>query len=133
MKISVNQYAKALYASVEKKSAEDVDGAVVNFFKILQKNNQLKLVNKIIEKFSDIWNKENGIVEAEVISREKLSGELAVKINDFIKEKYSAKEVIIKNIVDEEIKGGVIIKVGDEVMDGSVSGQLSRLKECLSH
>ena len=46
----------------------------------------------------------------------------------YVKNKYSAKEVIIKNTVSEKIKGGVVIKVGDEILDGSVERKLKELK-----
>ncbi len=132
MRLSVNQYAKALYGAVAEKSQAEIDLTVVNFLKILQKNGQMKLAKKIVEKFSDIYNKEQGIVEAEITSREVLSSELLNKIKTYIINKYSAKEVVIKNIVDEKIKGGIILQVGDEMMDASVSGMLANLKKELS-
>ena len=132
MKISVNQYAKSLFELTAEKSEQDVDGVVLNFAKFLQKNRQMKLAGKIIEKFRKIYNKKNGIVEAEIISREKLSGELIAKLNNFIKSKYSAKEVILNNIIDEKIGGGVVIRIGDEVVDGSVGGKLAELRKCLN-
>lgn len=131
MKISNQQYATALFEATHGKSQSEINSAVANFVKILEKNNQVKNFNGIINKFSEIWNKEEGIVEAEVVSAEKLSGELVDKLSRFIKEKYKTKEVSIVNKIDKSIKGGIIIKVGDEVMDSSVAGQLKKLKSSL--
>ncbi|HAI73763.1 MAG TPA: ATP synthase F1 subunit delta [Candidatus Moranbacteria bacterium] len=131
MKITTRQYAKSLFELTSGKSEQEIKGVISNFIKFLQKNRQLKLAGKIIEKFGEIYNKKKGIVEAEIVSREKLNGELIVKLDDFIKNKYSAKEVMLNNKIDEKIIGGVIIKIGDEVMDGSVGGQLNRLRKCL--
>jgi len=39
--------------------------------------------------------------------------------------------VILKNIIDESIKGGVILRVGDEILDGSIAGRLNDLKKIL--
>ncbi len=47
MKITVNQYAKSLYAATVDKSQKEIGEAVLNLTKILQKNRQLKLVPKI--------------------------------------------------------------------------------------
>ena len=88
---------------------------------------------KISKKFEEIWNKENGVVMAEITSREKLDEKSLKKIENFIKEKYVAKKVLIKNITDEKIKGGIVIEVGDEVLDGSIEGQLTRLKNNLTN
>lgn len=129
MRLSINQYAKSLYAATKDKSQEEVDLVVSNFLKLLQKNGQTKLIKKIVEKFSKFWNSENGIVEAEVASREKLSSELRNKLHDYITSKYQAKEVILNNVIDKNIQGGVIIKVGDDLMDASVAGALINLKK----
>ncbi len=50
----------------------------------------------------------------------------------FIKGKYSAKEVAIRNILDENIGGGMIIRVGDEVLDGGIARQLEELRNNLA-
>jgi len=106
---------------------------VSNFIKELDKNGQMKMADGIVKKFQEIHNAENGIVEAEVITKEKISESLDNKIKQFVKEKYSAKEVVLKNIIDENVKGGIIIRVGDEVMDGSIKRQLEELKNSLNH
>ncbi|MFA5777096.1 MAG: ATP synthase F1 subunit delta [Parcubacteria group bacterium] len=131
MKISNTQYASALYESAKGKSQSEINEIVANFVKVLAKNNQIKNINSIISKFRDIWNKEEGIVEAEVASREKLDRELRVEIEKFVGKKYNTKNVEIKSIIDSDIKGGIIVRVGDEVMDGSVERQLADLKKKL--
>ena len=129
MKISVQQYAQSLYEVTKEKSQGEIDSVLKNFTKILAKNNQLRLKNNIIKKFGDIHNRENGIVEARVTSREVLSNELRNKVRIYVRTKYGAKEAVLVEKVDESIKGGIIIQVGDEVMDGSVGRQLKELKK----
>jgi ATP synthase F1 delta subunit len=99
--------------------------------KVLAKNNQIKNINSIISKFRDIWNKEEGIVEAEVVSREKLNSGIRNEIEKYIENKYKSGKVEIIEKIDSDIKGGIIVKVGDEVMDASISGRLKRLKSSL--
>lgn len=131
MKITIAQYAKTLCVLTENKSQSAVDNIIAKFLKLLKKNKQIKLTNKIIEKFSEIYNKKNGIVEAGVISREMLSNSLLNKVSNYVSNKYKAKEVVLNNKIDEKIKGGIVIKVGDEIMDGSVERQLRELKNNL--
>jgi len=133
MKITAQQYAKSLYETTKGKSQGEVDSVLVNFVGIIAKNNQLKFRDKIISKFSEIYNKENSVVEAEVISREEIGGELRNKLLTYVSNKYGAKEVVLNNIIDKNIKGGVIVRVGDEVMDGSIRRQLEELKNSLNH
>jgi F-type H+-transporting ATPase subunit delta len=131
MKVTASQYANTLYELTDGKTKQDVDGVVASFLNVLQKNNQLKMSGKIIEKFNGIYNQKNGIVEAEITSREKLKSELSGKLEKFVKEKYKAKEVVIKNKIDEHIKGGIIIKVGDEIIDTSLKNHLNNLSKLL--
>ena len=131
MKVTPTQYAKTLYKLTLDKSQSEASAVISEFAKLLAKKNQAKLLPKIIEKFNGIWNKNNGIVEAEIITREKLSDELRNKLRNYVSNKYKAKEVLINNIENESLKGGIIIRVGDEVMDGSVVGQLNKLKKVL--
>ena len=128
MKISTQQYAKTLLELTENKTEKEISGIVLRFAEVLQKDGQIKNTAKIIEKFSEVFNAKHGIVEASVTSSRELSSDKVYQVEKFIKEKYLAKKVIVKNIVDEKIKGGIIIKVGDEVLDGSVSAQLKKLE-----
>ncbi|KKQ06863.1 MAG: ATP synthase subunit delta [Candidatus Moranbacteria bacterium GW2011_GWE2_36_40] len=132
MKISTTQYAKTLLELTENKSQEDVLVIVKKFAEQLKADGQLKNAGKIMEKFGELYNTANGIIVAEVVTKEKIEHEMKEKIKKFVKEKYSAKIVEIENSIDEKIQGGIIIKVNDDVIDGSVKKQLTNLKKVLS-
>ena len=133
MKISVNQYAKTLLELTDGKTEQEVSDIVKKFADILKKDGQIKNTPKIIEKFSELYNAKHRIVEVIMTTRQKSENQSIKEIEEFVKKKYDAKEIIIKNVIDEKIKGGIIIKVGNEVLDGSVSGQLKKLKKILSN
>ena len=132
MKASAAQYAKTLYELASGKNKSEIDSITASFANLLAKNNRLKMAPAIIEKFGNIWNRENGILEAEVESAYPLNDEISGKITKEIKEKYGAKEVILNNKINKDIKGGIIIKIGDEVIDSSVKKQLKMLKQALA-
>ena len=132
MKASAAQYAKTLYELASGKDKSEIDSIAASFAKLLAKNNRLKMAPAIIEKFGNIWNRENGILEADVESAYPLNDEISGKITKEIKEKYGAKEVILNNKINKDIKGGIIIKIGDEVIDSSVKKQLKMLKQALA-
>lgn len=131
MRATAKQYAKVLYDLTAGKSSADIQKSVADFARHIYKERKLKLSGKIIEQFEKIYNQKNGVVEAEVVTAEKLSEAIEKKVKDYIEEKYGAKKVVLKNIIDEEIKGGMIVKVGDEVADGSILGKLAGLKKIL--
>jgi F-type H+-transporting ATPase subunit delta len=131
MKISNIQYATALYESAKGKSQSEINAVVANFVKVLEKNNQLKNINLIISKFSEVWNRNEGILEAEVTASRKLESHQVHKVGSYLKDKYKAEKVEIIEKINKNIKGGIIVKVGDEVMDGSILGKLKNLKKKL--
>jgi F-type H+-transporting ATPase subunit delta len=131
MKIAPSQYAQALYGATKEKSQAQIGEAVSSLIKILAKNSQIKESQKIISKFREIYNRENNIVEAEVTTREGIDDDLRKHLRKYVSNKYNAEKVEINNIIDKSIKGGIIIRVGDEVIDGSVVRQLKELKNKL--
>jgi len=131
MKITTKQYAQTLFELTQNKSDGEVDSVVKKFAELLKKNRQLKALPGVIGKFLDIYNKENGIIEADIAVINKLNEQQIESIENFLKKRYSAKKVVLKIKVDKNIKGGIIIKVDDEVLDGSVSRQLQELKKAM--
>jgi F-type H+-transporting ATPase subunit delta len=139
MRISAKQYAQTLYDLTDGKSKQEIEKTALDFACYLHKERKLKTAEKIIEQFAAIYNKEKGIIEAEVVTREKMDDVLEMRIKNFLKEKYlayrqagQAKEVILKNLVDENIKGGLVLKVRDETIDGSIKGKLNSLRNIIT-
>jgi F-type H+-transporting ATPase subunit delta len=132
MKVSIKQYSQTLFELTDGKSEQEILNIVSKFAEQLKNDGQLKNSDKIIEKFAEIYNAKNGIVQACVISARALEDVQVAEISDFIKKKYAVKDVVVDNIVDEKIKGGLIIRVGDEIMDASILSQLKKLKNILS-
>ena len=132
MKVTALQYAKTLLELTENKTEKEISAVVASFADVLKKDGQMKNAGKIMEKFSEIYNTKHGIVEAQVITKEKIADNEIKKVKNYIKEKYQAKEVILHNVIDEKIKGGIIIKVGDEILDASVKQKLNLLKNVLT-
>ncbi len=128
MKISTLQYASTLFDLTENKSQEEVLSVLTKFAEQLKNDGQLKNADKIMEKFSDLYNSKNGIVMAQITTSQKVENLNVKEIEQFVQRKYDAKKVELKIVVDENIKGGIVIRVGDEVLDASVGGQLEKLR-----
>lgn len=131
MKATPYQYAAAIFEETRGKNPAEVDEKISNLVKILEKNGQLKLVPRLIEKFEEIYDKENKIIKAEVTSKEKIDNLLQEKIELFIKKRYGAEKVSLEQKIDSGIRGGIIIRVGDEIMDGSLIRKLRDLRSKL--
>ncbi len=132
MKLTATHYAKTLYELAKDKDEKEIESVISKFIVVLARNNQLGLSEKIAEKFKDVWNRKKEITEVEVVSRINLNQQQLKKVKNFVNKKYHAKEIDIENKIDEKIKGGIIIKVEDDVYDGSVARQIGDLKKNLT-
>lgn len=132
MKISTKQYANALYELTEGKDESQIDDLITKFVAQMKKMGDIKKAKEVVNQFEAIYNKKNGIVKAVVTTTRKLTDTENDEVIEFIKKKYNVANVEMDTVIDKNIKGGIIIKVGDEVLDGSVNGRLNKLKLSLN-
>lgn len=129
MTLSTEQYAKALYESLQETPAKDHDTVIDNLVKILKNNNELSKFEAIIAAFEKIHNEKEGIVEATVTT----AG--PVKIDKNMIDGLNAlagTKVNVTQKEDDKIIGGVVVRVGDTQLDASIKTKLENLKRTLS-
>lgn len=131
MKITAKQFALSLSESVDGKSAVGAKQVIKKFVELLAGKNQLAKAEKIIVEFIKIWQAKHGIVEALATSANGLDKANLKLLKKYIADLSGAKEVLITEKVDKSILGGVIIRYGDKVLDGSLKAMLVDLKEKL--
>lgn len=131
MKHTATQYAKALYELTEGKGEEAIGKNIAGFLKLLERNGEMRKARAVMKRYGEIYDAKKGIIEAEVVSKGKLSEQAIHEIENHIRKKYAAKEVMIKNRIDEKVDGGMIIRIGDDVIDASIKNQLGKLKNKL--
>jgi F-type H+-transporting ATPase subunit delta len=132
MKITAKQYAQTLFELTKDKDEIEIQAVISKFLVVLKKRGDFKMKMDIIQQFQRIFNEANGIVEVKIISQQELKQDQLEKIEQLVKNKYQANQVILKNDIQKEILGGIMMQVGDEVMDGSVAGQLKRMRNSLN-
>ena len=132
MKVSAKQYAIALYELLTDKNESEISGVVKKFVDYVKKAGDAKNIQDIMKQFVKIYNENNNIVTAQVITAHELGREQQDKVNKFIASHYGAKKVELENIIDKKIKGGIIVKVDDEVLDGSVLSRLRKITLALA-
>jgi F-type H+-transporting ATPase subunit delta len=131
MKITAKQYAQGLFESLLDNKGKE-EKAIANFAKILFANNQVSKLEEIIEHFNIFWNEYNGVIDGEIISARMLDEDLLKKLEKFISYRTGGKKIIIKEKIDQNIIGGVILRYGDRSLDLSLRTKLNNLKEELN-
>ena len=101
-----------------------------NFVRVLIENGRLALAPEIRDNFQALKNEREGVVDAVVVSAFPLdAAQTAALIADL--ERRFKRKVKPQVTVDKELIGGVRVQVGDEVIDGSVRGQLAAIASAL--
>ncbi|HVY67360.1 MAG TPA: ATP synthase F1 subunit delta [Patescibacteria group bacterium] len=128
MKFSPKQYAQALLESLSETAAKDHDKILDNFARILAQNGDLGRYDQIEQEFRKLQLAQNGIRQAEVtLARE---AELNKGLLDELNRAVGGK-LDIKQRVDESIIGGLVVRVDDTLIDGSVKTALDNLNHSL--
>jgi len=133
MKISAKQYARALFELVGDKSEKEIDVLLVSFVDLLVAHNQVNRIDRIVDNFKVLWDREHGIVEAEIVSAHSLDKEVEELLREYISERSGAKELELTSRVDKKILGGLVIKYGDHILDASLKNRVQDLKYIMNN
>lgn len=97
-----------------------------NFIRVLIENRRLSLAGEIAAIYRQLRDEAESTIEAEVVSALPLSADQSARIAAALKRRLS-REVKLGARVDPTLIGGVVIRAGDLVIDGSARGRLERL------
>jgi F-type H+-transporting ATPase subunit delta len=101
-----------------------------NFLRVLLQNGRLGELAEIGDRFASVLEERSGVVSAEVISARNLPDTERTEFERTL-EKLTNKDMRISFVVDPDIIGGVVTRVGSTVYDGSVRTKLENLREQL--
>jgi F-type H+-transporting ATPase subunit delta len=102
-----------------------------NFVKILAENKRLELLSSISQLFEAFKAQKEKSVDVELQSAFELSTAVQEQLAKALSVKLD-REVNVTGSVDKSLIGGVIIRAGDTVIDGSVKGRLAKLAEAMN-
>ncbi len=118
---------KILLEVVEKLSYSKV---MKSFLTLLFDKKRFPQVRQIAQHYSKLVDELNGIVRAELISAMELTPDSEERIRQVLV-KLTNKNVILESKVDPELIGGIVTRIGDLVLDGSIRTQLKNIRESL--
>ena len=126
----------ALTTEQQAQTLSDVCGDSVgaearNFIAIVASNKRLALLPHIHSLFVQYKANQEKSVDVEVVSAFDLADTTRDKLADVLSKKLE-REVKVSTSTDSDLLGGVLIRAGDLVIDGSVRGRLNKLAEALN-
>lgn len=102
-----------------------------NFLFLLIDNNRLEILDGVQKQYVKLANNARGIVEIEAISVAPLNETDKNNIIKLFADKLG-KKIQLNNTVDPSLLGGIVLRIGDKVFDGSISKKLQVMKRNLT-
>lgn len=99
----------------------------LNFFRLLRQKSRLSLGSSIASFFRELLDEERGIVRAEVTSATPLDEAQRQRLLDKLA-RDTGKQVVLESRVAPSILGGLVVRIGDRMVDGSTRNRLRSLR-----
>ena len=109
------------------RTVKDADPVVQNFLKLLIQNHRMPVVFRVRRNYDALWEQENRLLPVEVTSAVELDEGTVRQIGDRIAEQ-TGKRVDLSSRVEPDILGGIVVRVGNSVLDASVRNRLESLR-----
>ncbi len=109
------------------KAITGADELVHNFLELLIENHRMAAVLKIRREYDALWDKENELLPVTITSAVELDEKTVKEIGDQIAEQ-TGRKVELSADVDPDVLGGLVVRVGNTVLDASVRRRLENLR-----
>jgi F-type H+-transporting ATPase subunit delta len=110
---------------------QGISSTVRNFVAVLIDHRRINFLGPIVKQFELELNQRLGFTEAEITSAHELNQSDRSTLEAQM-QKLTGKKVRAHYSLDESLLGGAVVKVGSTIYDGSVAGQLERIRQVLS-
>lgn len=114
-----------------KEAFAPVNTYVLNTMMILIERHREDIISDVADYFISLANDERGIAEANVYSIRPLTEEENAALSASFAAKVGKKSLRINNTIDSNLLGGIKLRIGNRIFDGSLRGKLDRLERQL--
>jgi ATP synthase F1 delta subunit len=121
------------FSSAEKRegietAVSGADPELVNFLELLAEKHRMPAIFRIRRRFEELWAEENRRLEVRLTSAVQLDPAVVERVGSEI-ERQTDRTIDLSADVDEEILGGLVLRVGNMVLDASLRSKLEKLRK----
>ena len=121
------------FSTAEKQDGLDravsgADPVFVNFLKLLIENHRMPVIFRVRREYDRLWEEENKLLPVRVTSAVELDKKTVGQIGDKIAEQ-TGRKVDLSSEVDPDILGGIVVRVGNSILDASIRNRLENLRK----
>jgi len=105
----------------------DADPAIRNFLELLIEQHRMPAIFRIRRRFEALWEQENRLLPVQVTSAVPLDPQTVEQLGAKIGEQ-TGRRVQLTSTVDPGIVGGIVLRVGNSILDASIKNRLNQLR-----
>jgi F-type H+-transporting ATPase subunit delta len=110
-----------------RKTLDGVEPILENFLEALLENHRMPVIYRIRREYDTLWAEENKLLPVDITSAVELNEATVKAIGDQIGEQ-TGRKVELAAHVDPDILGGVVLRVGNSILDASIKNRLDQLR-----
>jgi F-type H+-transporting ATPase subunit delta len=110
------------------RAVSGADETVVNFLKLLIENHRMPVIFRVRRGYDELWEEENKLLPVQITSAVALDETTVKQIGDRIASQ-TGRKVDLSASVEPDILGGIVVRVGNQVLDASVRNRLEQLRK----
>jgi F-type H+-transporting ATPase subunit delta len=110
---------------------EGVDETVANFLALLVENHRMPAIFRVRREYDVLWEKENKLLPVTITSAVALDEATVKVIGDAIG-RQTGQQVELTADVDPDILGGLVVRVGNSILDASIRNRLENLRRSVA-
>jgi F-type H+-transporting ATPase subunit delta len=111
-----------------RKAVTGADPLVENFLELLIENHRMPALMRIRREYDRLWDEENKLLPVQITSAVELDEQTVKQIGDRIGEQ-TGRKVELSSNVDPDVLGGLVVRVGNTVLDASIRHRLEQLRK----
>ena len=113
------------------KLLDGADEAVLNFLELLVEKHRMPAIHRIRREFDHLWEEANRLLPVTITSAVELDQSTVQQIGDAIGES-TGRKVELTSTVEPDILGGLVVRVGNSILDASIRNRLENLRRSVS-
>jgi ATP synthase F1 delta subunit len=111
-----------------KKAITGASPLLINFLELLVDNHRMPVIFRVRREIDRIWREENKLLPVQITSAIKLDKQVTDKIGDEIG-RQTGQTIELTTVVDEDVLGGLVLRVGNSILDASIRNRLEQLRK----
>jgi F-type H+-transporting ATPase subunit delta len=111
-----------------RRTVTEADESFLNFLLLLLENHRMAVIFRVRREYDRLWREANHLLAVQITSAVQLDPSVAERVGDEIG-RQTGRTVELTSTVDPEILGGIVVRVGNSIIDASIRTRLDNLRK----